>query len=154
VNVSGMKSVEESAELLRSAERNVTSPTVEENPFEYLKMMCPEFTPAIDQIIEFWIEFSSTEIRKRYNFCKHKGHPVYEEIEKLKPERMMGIYVENKESGEVTQMASDISDMKYSFSLETAIVELQQFDDNVLFPYLDKLIKTIEEILEPSPMIM
>lgn len=25
---------------------------------------------------------------------------------------------------------------------------------NVLFPYLDKLIKTIEEILEPSPMII
>lgn len=67
---------------------------------------------------------------------------------------MMGIYVENKSSGEVTQIASDISDVKYSFSLEAAIAELQEFDDNVLFPYLDKLIKTIEEILEPSPMIM
>lgn len=154
VNVSGMKSIEESAELLRSAERNVTSPTAEENPFEYLKMMCPEFVPAIDQIIEFWNVFSSTEIRKRYNFCKHKGRPAYEEIEKLKPGRMMGIYVENKSSGEVTQIASDISDVKYSFSLEAAIAELQEFDDNVLFPYLDKLIKTIEEILEPSPMIM
>ena len=154
VNVSGMKSIEESAELLRSAERNVTSPTAEENPFEYLKMMCPEFVPAIDQIIEFWNVFSSTEIRKRYNFCKHKGRPAYEEIEKLKPGRMMGIYVENKSSGEVTQIASDISDVKYSFSLEAAIAELQEFDDNVLFQYLDKLIKTIEEILEPSPMIM
>ena len=73
MNISGMKPIEEAAELLRSAERNVTSPTAEENPFAYLKMMCPEFSPAIEQIVEFWNKFSSTEIRKRYNFCKHKG---------------------------------------------------------------------------------
>lgn len=153
VNISGMKPIEEAVELLRSAERNVTSPTAEENPFAYLKMMCPEFSPAIEQIVEFWNKFSSTEIRKRYNFCKHKGRPAYNEIEKLKPGRIMGIYVENKSSGEITQMASDISDVNYAFSLEAAICELQEFDDNILFPYLDKLIKTIEDILEPSPMV-
>ena len=153
VSISGMKSIEEAAELLRSAERNVTSPTAEENPFEYLKMMCPDFAPAIDLIIEFWNGFSSTEIRKRYNFCKHKGRPVYDEIEELMPGKLMGIFVEDREMGEVTQIASDISDVKYSFSLEEAINELQQFDDNVLYPYLERLIQTIEDILEPSPMI-
>lgn len=153
VNVSGMKSIEEAAELLRSAERNVTSPTAEENPFEYLKMMCPEFIPVIDMIIDFWNKFSSSEIRKRYNFCKHKGRPAYDEIENLKPGRIMGIYVENKSSGKVTQIASNIGDVKYAFSLENAILELKEFDDNILYPYLEQLIKTIEDILEPSPLV-
>lgn len=153
VNITGMKPIEDACELLRSAERNVTSPTAEENPFEYLKMMCPEFIPAIDQIIDFWNTFSATDVRKRYNFCKHKGRPAYSEIEKLRPGRLMGIYVENKMSGEVTQIASDIGDVKYEFSLEEAIQELQEFDDNVLFPYLKKLIETIEGILDPSPMV-
>lgn len=153
VDISGMKSIEEACELLRSAERNVTSPTAEDNPFEYLKKMCPDFVPAFDHIIDFWTSFSSTDVRKRYNFCKHKGRPAYSEIEALKPSRVMGIYVEDKSSGAVTQIASDITDVKYEFSLEDAIQELQEFDDDVLYPYLKKLIETIEEILEPSPMV-
>ena len=153
VNISGMKSIEDACEILRSAERNVTSPTAEENPFEYLKKMCPEFIPAIDQIIDFWNSFSSTDVRKRYNFCKHKGRPAYAEIEGLRPGRVMGIYVENKSPGEVTQIASDIGDVKYEFSLEEAIQKQKEFDDNVLFPYIKKLIETIEGILEPSPMV-
>jgi len=153
VNMDGIKSIEEAAELLRSAERNVTSPTAETNPFIYLKNMCPEFAPAIDQIIDFWNQFSSLEIRKRYNFCKHKGRPAYLEIEQLSPGRIMGFYMENKSTGEVTQLASDISDVRYSFSLEKAIEELRDFDDEVLFPYIEKLINTIDGILQPSPMI-
>lgn len=154
VNVSGMKSIEESAELLRSAERNVTSPTAEENPFEYLKMMCPEFVPAIDQIIDFWKFFSSTNVRNRYNFCKHRGRPAYSEIESLVPNRLMRIYVKNKSSEEFTEIASGIGDVRNEFSLEEAICELKKFDEENLFPYLKKLIETIERILEPSPMIL
>lgn len=154
VDISGFKSVEEAYELLRSAERNVTSPTAEANPFGYLKKMCPDFIPVFDQIIDFWISFSSTDVRKRYNFCKHKGRPAYSEIEAFKSGRIMGIYVESKFSGEMTQIASDIMDVKYEFSLEEAIVELREFDDNVLYPYLKKLIETIVEILEPSPMVL
>lgn len=119
----------------------------------YEKMMCAEFTPAIDQIVEFWNQFAASNIRKKYNFCKHKGRPAYSEIEKLKPDKVMGIYVENKSSGDMTLIASDISDVKNEFSLDEAKCELQKFDDNVLFPYIDNLIKTIEEILDPSPMV-
>lgn len=153
VNISGMKTIEEAAELLRSAEKNVTSPTAEDNPFEYLKMMCPEFKPAIDQIVDFWNHFSLSDIRKRYNFCKHKERPAYSEIERLKLGKVMDIYVESRSSGKMIQIASDISDVKYEISLEKAIRELQEFDDNTLFPYVSNLIKTIEEILEPSPMV-
>lgn len=39
--------------MLRNAEQNVTEPTTKTNPFNYLKMMCPEFVPAIAQIIDF-----------------------------------------------------------------------------------------------------
>ena len=65
----------------------------------------------------------------------------------------MRIYVENKSLGEIAQIVSDVGDVKYEFSLEEAIVELKEFDDNTLFPYLKKLIETIEKILAPSPMI-
>lgn len=153
VDLSGIKPIDEAARLLRSAERNVTAPTAENNPFEYLKMMCPEFIPAFDQIIDFWNDFSDSEIRRRYNFCKHKGRPAYQEIEELSSGRVMGFYVQNKDTGEKIQMASDISDVRYSFSLEDAIVQLVDFDDNKLFPYIRKLIDTLEDILEPSPMI-
>lgn len=153
VNLAGIKPIEEAAELLRSAEKNVTSPTAETNPFEYLKNMCPEFTPAFEQIIKFWNQFSASEIRKRYNFCKHKGRPAYDEIEQLSPGRIMEFYVENKSTGEISQIASDISDVRYSFSLEKAIEELRDFDDDILFPYIRKLIDTLEGILQPSPMI-
>ena len=153
VDISGMKPIEEAAELLRKAEGNVTSPTAEDNPFSYLKLMCPEFEPVIDQIISFWNAFSSSEIRKRYNFCKHKGRPSYEEIERLSYGRVMGFYVVNKTDGKITQVASDYRDVQYSFSLENAISELREFDDRVLFPYIKNLIDTVEAILQPSPMV-
>lgn len=153
VDLSGIRPIDEAAALLRSAERNVTSPTAESNPFEYLKMMCPDFIPAFDQIIDFWNDFSDSEIRRRYNFCKHKGRPAYREIEELSSGRVMGFYVQNRDTGEKIQMASDISDVRYSFSLEDAIVQLADFDDNKLFPYIRKLIDTLEDILKPSPMI-
>ena len=153
VDLSGIRPIDEAATLLRSAERNVTAPTAKNNPFEYLRMMCPEFIPAFDQIIDFWNAFSDSEIRKRYNFCKHKGRPAYQEIEDLSSGRVMGFYVQNKDTGEKTQMASDIADVRYSFSLEDAIAQLVDFDDNKLFPYIRKLIDTIEDILKPSPMI-
>lgn len=153
VDISGIKPIEEAAELLRKAEGNVTSPTAEDNPFSYLKLMCPEFEPVIDQIIDFWNSFSASEIRRRYNFCKHKGRPSYEEIEKLSAGRVMGFYIENKTTGQLTQVASDPQDVRYSFSLEDAISELRECDDNILFPYIQKLISSIEEILQPSPMV-
>ncbi len=153
VDISGIKPIEEAAELLRKAEGNVTSPTAEDNPFSYLKLMCPEFEPVINHIVAFWDSFSSSEIRKRYNYCKHKGRPSYEEIEELSSGRVMGFYIENRETGQVTQIASDPQDVRYSFSLEDAISKLKDFDDNILFPYTQKLISLIEAILQPSQMV-
>ncbi len=154
VDISGIKPIEEAAELLRSAERNVTSPTGEENPFEYLKLMCPEFVPVIDYIIGFWLSFSPSGIRQKYNFCKHKGRPSYEEIAELNNGRVFGFYYKDKSTGQTIQVASDPQDVSYSFSLEDSILELKDFDDNTLFPYIQNLFNMIEGILKPSPLIM
>ena len=65
----------------------------------------------------------------------------------------MNIYLKNINDSEFVQIPSDIRDVQYSFSLEEAIQTLKDFDDNTLFPYIDKLINTLENILQPSPMI-
>lgn len=153
VNINEMKTIEDAAKLLRSAENNVTSPTAETNPFGYLKSMSPEFEPIIDDIIVFWNSFSPSDVRKIYNYCKHKGRPAYIEIEQLRPGRLMGYYCENRKTGEKIQMPSDVRDVQYSFSLEAAIEELRVFDDETLFPYIQNLIKSIEDVLSPSPMV-
>ena len=114
--------------------------------------MCPEFESVIDQIVAFWDSLFSSKIRKKYSFCKHKGRPEYEEIEKLSSGRVMGFYIVNMKTGQVTQAASNSNDVRYSFSLEDAILELRDFDDNVLFPYIQNLINSIEKVLQPSPM--
>ena len=51
------------------------------------------------------------------------------------------------------RMPTAVSDVGYEVSLEESICELRDFDDQVLFPYIEKLIITIEHILQPSKMI-
>lgn len=153
VDFSGMKTIEDAAELLRKAENNVTAPTAENNPFNYLKTMNPDFSNAIDLIIDFWNNFSSTPIRSRYNFCKHKGKPAYSEIEILRGGRIMEIHVGQKATGETSQIASDIRDVQHQFSLLDGIKQLHQFDDEVLFPYIKDLLNELEKIIQPSLVV-
>ena len=149
--LSGVKPIEEAYDLLRQAENNVTNPTSEDNPFQYLKKMCPEYTTAIDLIIDFWKEFSNTEIRKKYNFFKHKGKPAYDEIENFRDSSMIGLYVE--QNGQRTEMVSDTQDVKYKISLSDSIEELYKFDEEKLFPYLRSLFEELERLVDPSPMV-
>lgn len=174
VDLSGLKSIEESAELLRKAENNVTAPTAENNPFGYLKLMSPEFTNAIDLIVAFWTKFANSETRKTYNYCKHKGKPVYTEISNLQGGRLMGLYVqpanqetqkdadadssaqgkEGKDDEKKIQIASDIRDVQLGIPLGSSIKILQEFDDNELFPYIQSLLKELETVIKPSPLLM
>lgn len=153
VDISGMKPIEEAATLLRAVENSVTSPTADENPFGYLKVICPEFSDAINKIIDFWNQFAPSDVRKKYNYCKHKGKPGYTELVALDNTRLMGIYFQDKDSGKKIEMASDTKDVKFGFSLEEAIEELRKFDDEMLFPYIKDLMNELEGVLEPSPMI-
>lgn len=149
----GMMPVEDAYNLLRSAERNVTAPTAQESPFDYLKMMRPDFSTAIDLIIDFWNNFSNTPIRNIYNYCKHKGKPTYNEIEALRGPRFMGLYTQNS-TGNMRQLPSDISDVQMKLSLSDEIQRLRNFDDTVLFPYLQKLITALEEAISPTPFLL
>lgn len=138
VDFEGCKPIEEAYQLLRTAENSVTSPTAESNPFGYLQKMCPEYSKAIQIIIDFWNSFSSSAIRKKYNYCKHKGKPAYDEIEELRGKgRLFGISIQPIGTNETIQIASDIRDVQWVQSLTDNITELQRFDDEQLFPYAD-----------------
>lgn len=152
VNFGGIQPIEKAYELMRKAENLVTNPNAEENPFGYLKIMCPEFSKAIDLIIDFWTYFGHSSIRQRYNFCKHKGKPAYREVEELTGQRLMGFYQENND-GTCIQLASDPKDVRISCSLNEVIEELRLFDNEKLFPYISELFSELERALKPSPFV-
>lgn len=152
VNFGGIQPIEDAYKLMRAAENLVSNPTAEENPFEYLKVMCPEFSTAIDMIIDFWKEFGSSNIRQRYNFCKHKGKPLYEELAQFSGPRFIGFYKETHD-GNREQLASDQRDVRLQCSLSDSIEELRQFDNMQLFPYISKLFGELERVLSPSDFV-
>lgn len=147
IDFSGMLPIEEAYDALRKAENLVTNPNSQDNPFVYLKNMCPEFTPAIDLIIEFWSNFADSEIRKLYNFIKHKGKPNFDEIEAYKGGKIMGLKIGSED------YPTDIREVQKKVGLYQIISDLQYFDDNVLFPYIKELLSRLEAIIKPSPMI-
>ena len=152
VNFDGFKSIEEAYRLMREAEKLVTNPSSEENPFMYLKKMCPEFSVAIGMVIEFWKEFGCSDIREKYNYCKHRGKPLYSETEGLKGPRLMNLYL-NDNMGNRIQCASEQQDVQWCFGLEDSISELHDFDDDMLFPYISALFSELEHVVSPSPLV-
>lgn len=153
VDFGGMKPVDEAYSLMRKAENLVTNPTAEENPFAYLKMMCPEFSTAIDMIVSFWEVFMQSNIRQRYNYCKHKGKPLYSEITTIAdPVRLLGLYLQDDEGNQV-ELTSDPQDVRLHCSLEDSITELLSFDNEQLFPYISNLLSELERVINPSPFI-
>lgn len=147
IDINHMIPIDEAYHALRKAEKAVTNPGSKENPFEYLKNMCPEFNESINLIIEFWNDFADSNIRTLYNFIKHKGKPIYEEIEKYRPGKLMHLVVNDK------NYPSDIRDVQIKINLKHSIDELQKFDDNILFPYIKFLFNLLEKAVDPSPMI-
>lgn len=145
-DVCGMHPMEESYELLRKAENDVSNPFAEGNPFHYLKTMRPEFSDAVDTIVEFWKLFSNSSIRNLYNFVKHKGKPIYEEVEKSRSAKLMSILIGNEE------YPSDIRDVQKIINVENGLKELIEFDNNLLFPYVKKLLNQLKAAVAPSPM--
>jgi len=153
VLIEGMKPIEDSYKILRSAEKNVTSPTAEDNPFDYLKESAPEYSKAIDCIVNFWNNFSTTPIRHIYNFVKHRGKPVYKEFLNFNQPRFFGLYFQ-KSNDEKVQLTSDVRDVQFELSLNEEIQRLKEFDDDLLFPYIKNLLEIIEDIIKPSPYLV
>lgn len=144
----GMHTIEKSLEMLRKTENGVSTPHAEGNPFQYLKVMRPEFSEAIDLIVDFWKEFSESKIRNTYNYIKHKGTPCYKEIEALRDTRFFNLII-GKES-----YPTDIRDVRKVLSMDELIEELIKFDDEKLYPYVVELLKRLKVAVDPSPMII
>ena len=106
----------------------------------------------IHMIIDLWSDYGHSNIRQRYNFCKHKGKPIYTEIEPYKGARIMGFYREDGDGNRV-QLASDPGDVRLKCSLVDSIEELRTFDNNQLFPYISGLLRELERVLDPSPFV-
>ena len=153
VHFGGIAPVEEAYSLMRKAENLVTSPTAEENPFGYLKRMCPEFSTAIDMIISFWESFMRSNVRQQYNYCKHKGKPSYSEITSIaNPPLILSIHLESQDGNQV-ELASNSQDVRLRCSLVDSISELVSFDNEQLFPYIFNLFNELERVINPSPFI-
>jgi len=153
VSLDGMMPIEESYKRLRVAERNVTNPTADENPFEYLKSRSRDYSEAIDLIVEFWKSFGDSPVRKIYNYMKHKGKPIYKEYSALDNVRFFNMYVQHGSNNPV-QIASDISDVQMELSLTEEIERLYSFDDEILFPYIQRLLQILEETIKPTPFLL
>lgn len=154
VDINSIKSIDEAALLLRNTEKCVTNPTAENNPFEYLMHVYPQFEPIIQMVISFWNSFSDSEIRKNYNYCKHRGHPLYEEISRYTPNGVFSVKRIDHETGNLIETATNSTDVRYCLSLDNSIASLQQFDDDILYPYISNLISEIEKVIKPSSLII
>lgn len=152
IDLSKMTSIDEAVAIIRNVERNVINPTADETPFVYLRKMNSEYSKAIDIISDFWSGFSNSNLRQTYNFIKHKGKPLYNEIDAIDNTRLFA-FIQKNADGTETQMVSDIRDVQHRISLSDSIFELLDFDDNILFPYLQNLFTTLETIDKPSPLI-
>ena len=145
-DIYGMSPIEEAYDLLRKTENGVSTPHSKDNPFHYLQTMLPEFSDAVDLIIDFWSKFSNSNIRNLYNYIKHKGKPIYKEIEDIRGGKIIRLNIQNQE------YPSDIRDVQKLIVLEDSIKELIDFDDNQLFPYINELINLLKNAINPSPM--
>jgi len=145
-DVCGMHPIEEAYDLLRKTENGVSTPHAEGNPFNYLKVMRPEFSAAVDTIVGFWKTFSNSSIRNLYNFIKHKGKPLYIEVETSRGGKVMSILIGNDE------FPSDIRDVQKMISIDEGLKELIDFDNHILFPYVEKLLEQLKMAVNPSPM--
>jgi len=143
----GMQPIEEAYKTLRATENIVTTPTAVNNPFQFIKIMRPEFSKAIDTVVNFWSNFADSSIRSNYNYIKHKGKPIYDEICKLDDTRFFTLQLEKE------NYPSDIRDVQKRIALFQSIEELITFDDTLLFTYFSKLIPELCKAVNPSPMI-
>ena len=147
-SIQGMHSIDEAIDMLRRTENGTMAPSAENNPFVYLKKMAPQFEPAIERITNFWNWFGNTDIRKLYNYIKHKGKPIYTELDDNHDFKLISLIINNEE------YPSDIRDVQKRISVEEGINELISFDNDHLYLYLYELIKDLKQAVNPSPMIM
>lgn len=114
--------------------------------------MNPDFEAPINGICEFWKSFAGSDIRKTYNYIKHKGKPLYKELAE-KDNVKTFLYYKVESQGDETLIPTDTKDVQYCVGLKTAIEELISFDNNSLYDYIETLFKELTDIIQPSPFV-
>lgn len=148
-NIDDTSTIDDAYNYLRKLEKNVLNPNDEENPLIYFKGILPEFGNVISSIEAFWKKISNSEIRRKYNYVKHRGKPAYDELVSVsKPPFKMTIKINGVET------PSNIFDVQEIWNLTNCIKELEDFDNNILFDYLTNLVAEINSIIEPSSVIV
>lgn len=126
--------IQDTKDIIREMEKLVSNPSIDDNPLNYLKVHCPEYATAIDLVFDFWKDFADSEVRKLYNYIKHKGKPQYNELYQYTAKKFYSIHKGDQE------YPTDANDVKLEISLYKTVELLKDYDKNVLFPYCDKLI--------------
>lgn len=139
-----LEKIREALENLRIAEENVLSPTAAESPFPYFEHLYPKYNELSNHLSKFWNALCQTNIRKNYNYIKHKGKPLYTELEEIDDCKILSVTINGEEQ------ATDSRDIAYRISLKSSIEDLKKLDDEMLFPYLRELFKILENIVQPS----
>ena len=169
MNISGIQSIGNAYNALRDIESATESPVdAHTNAFRYLKQVYPTCANAVDLITEFWKENHDSTVRNLYNFCKHRGKPLYKEIKELQGGSPFTIRIakepiRNDNSAadrlafmdyDYVEIVSDTHDVQKEVSLTDEIERLRVFDNETLYPYIKELLKEIERIIKPSPLVI
>lgn len=137
----------EAYDTIRQLEKYVTNPSDESAPYKYFSNLNKSLTPIFNHVNDFWKSFSRSKIRDNYNYIKHKGKPIYNEITDLQDEQLLSIIVNNEE------IPSKIEDVQMKLDLIPAIDELFKFDNDILYPYIKSLIELLDSFVKPSKLI-
>ena len=107
----------------------------------YFNSLSEKYIPITEHIKSFWKTFKDSEIRKLYNFIKHRGKPEYKEIYNITGRKFYS-YISDE-----IEYSTDISDIRSTISLYETLNNLIYFDDNTLFEYCDKLFELLIAIV-------
>lgn len=128
--------------LLRKLEKNIVSLNDPDNPFSYLINRKPEFQDCYDHLIAFWKIILETGIRDKFNYIKHRGHPLYNELYKYV---QIPVSFYEFKSGNEKKCILNSNNIRKQYSLYESIDELILFDNEFLYPYISELFMLLKK---------
>lgn len=135
------------SDTFKKLEKCITQPLNDENPLSYFSRD-NDFKEIYDLIESFFKFFKDSNIRNKYNKIKHCGNFLYtESYEYTKMPFICSINIKGKD------IPTDIRDIQEKTSLTDSINELINFDNDVLYPYLVKIIELLNNYLKPSKLV-
>ncbi|OTN76348.1 hypothetical protein A5886_001425 [Enterococcus sp. 8G7_MSG3316] len=143
MNLDTISEVNEAFLILRKIERDVEGPTVDDAWYEYTSSMGQTNMDLCQHVQTFWKSFSNSEIRKDYNFLKHRGTPTYKEIDELKSSKLFEYRFSNG-----NEIATKPIDVLRQRNLAEGIKNLIDFDNNLLFDYIEILFKLNSKLID------